>query len=622
MMKIKLIPIIISIIVSSHAQEKTTGLIPVIDSLYNTAKEIRRTKTDEAIKIATDAYDMSQQEGYKPGLLKNLRLLTYLHYYKREFDKSFEYIFEALDLAAKINDREGVAKAENIIGMLHRHLKEYDKAIEHYEKSLQSFREINNLKEVTKIYNNIAIVYSLQKNFEKAAEMYTRSLDIKIKSNDKKGLSKLYNNLGNLHYKMKDYDKAVSYFGNSINIKKELNDNVGIATTYFNISKINKDRENWNKALENLKTSLQFAGKVDDIKLNMEIYKSLASVYQKLKDDYNTFEYFQLYTKLKDSVFTIEKEKEIAKIREQYESEKKDEQIALQNARIERSNTQRTFLITAVSFLLILAVLISAGYYQKRKSNSLLNKQKNEISEINEQLEDANATKDKIFSIIAHDLRSPVVSLINMSDELKRNIESSDLPKVRESIPNFDRSVNSVNLMMENLFNWAVMQKGRIPFSPTEFNVADLAEQCIEINKPYAALKAVKILQNVEDEFYVFADVNMVRSVINNLLNNAIKFSNSGGTVTIILREHNGKVEITVKDTGEGISPEKKKTLFTFDGKKVKTGTGGERGTGLGLWMSKEFVERNSGEISVISSLGEGAAFIFTLPVEKSETFA
>ncbi len=606
----------------TSAQEKTTDAILVVDSLFNVAYKLRLKNTDKAMSIANDSYLISQELNYNSGIQKNLRLLTYIHYYKGELEKSFTYIFEALTFAEEINDNESIGKAENIIGMLHKHLKEYDKAIEHYEKSLKTFKTINNLSEVTKIYNNIAIVYSVQKKYNKAIEMYDKSLDIKTKLNDRKGLSKIYNNLGNLNYELEEYDKAISFFSKSINIKKELNDIIGIATTYRNISEIYKDLGKWNEALENLKRALEFSGEMDDINSKLDIYKSLASIYQELNDDYNTFEYFQKYTILKDSVFTIEKEKEIAKIREQYETEKKDKQIELQNVQIEKSDTENTLLTTAVSFLLILAVLISAGYYQKKKSNRLLNEQKKEISEINDRLKEANITKDKIFSIIAHDLRSPVVSLINMSDAMKKNIEVSDLNKIKKSLPDFDRSVNSVNLMMENLFNWAVMQKGSIPFAPTEFSIADLAEQCIEINKPYAALKSVSVLLNIEDEYYVYADVNMVRSIINNLLNNAVKFSNKGSIVTFELSEVEGKVIVSVKDNGEGIPSEKIDSLFNFDSKKIKTGTNGERGTGLGLRMCKEFAERNNGDISVISNIGEGTSFIVTLPSAKLETFA
>ncbi|MGD8782369.1 MAG: tetratricopeptide repeat-containing sensor histidine kinase [Ignavibacteria bacterium] len=622
MLKTSIFIIIILSLVFIEAQGKIAVGIPAIDSLYERAKEIRRTNTHEAIKIANKTYKMSKDAHYNSGIQNSLRLLTYLYYYKGELDRSFEYIFEALNLATKIRDFENIGKAESTIGMLNKHLKEYGKAIEHYANSIESFEKIDNQNEIAKNYNNIANIHSIQKNYKKAVEMYDISLDIKNKLNDKEGLSKIYNNLGNLHLKMKEYEKAIEYFTNSINIKKELDDIVGVAVTYSNISEAYKEQGRWNKALENLKTSENFAEDIEDMKLKMDINWSFASIYQKLKDYPNTFEYFQKYTNLKDSVFTLDKEKEIAKIREQYEAEKKDKQIELQNAQIEKSKTENTLLFAAVSFLLILAILISVGYYQKKKSNRLLNEQKNEISQINNQLKEANKTKDSIFSIIAHDLRSPVVSLINMSDVMKKNVESGDLKNIKKSFPSFNRSVSSVNLMMENLFNWAVIQRGTIPFNPTEFDITDLAEHCMEMNKAYADLKNINLIKTYGKEVYVFADINMARSIINNLLNNAIKFTGSNGTISVGLKETNGSVEVIVEDTGEGIPADKVNNLFNFDSKKIKSGTKGEKGTGLGLLMCKEFAERNNGEISIESKLGKGTAFTFKLPIIIQETIA
>ena len=130
------------------AQDKSMGSITTVDSLYEVAKELRRTNTNEALSITDKIYNISKEINYNAGLLKSLRLMTYLHYYKGELDKSFKYIYEALDISNNMKDLESIGKAENIIGMLHRHLKEYEKAIAHYEKSLHSFKEINNQKEI------------------------------------------------------------------------------------------------------------------------------------------------------------------------------------------------------------------------------------------------------------------------------------------------------------------------------------------------------------------------------------------------------------------------------------------------------------------------------------------
>ena len=159
MLKAKIFIILILSLTFTEAQEKITGGIPAIDSLYEVAKKIRRTNTNEAIEIANKTYEISKNVHYNSGIQNSLRLLTYLYYYKGEFNKSFEYIFEALNLATEIRDFENIGKAESTIGMLHKNLKEYNKAITHYEKSIEYFKQINDKNEMAANYNNLANIH-------------------------------------------------------------------------------------------------------------------------------------------------------------------------------------------------------------------------------------------------------------------------------------------------------------------------------------------------------------------------------------------------------------------------------------------------------------------------------
>jgi PAS domain S-box-containing protein len=235
------------------------------------------------------------------------------------------------------------------------------------------------------------------------------------------------------------------------------------------------------------------------------------------------------------------------------------------------------------------------------------------LKESNEELKKLNSTKDKFFAIIAHDLRSPFQSLLSTSELLSTEIETLS----QEDILFFSRGLHD-NLkrfygLLENLLNWSMMQKNMLEYKSTSINLYDAVNKIIEISNQNAVKKNISISNKVENEIFVIADVDMLLSVIQNLIINAIKFTQMEGEVIVSSVEKDGFVEVSVQDTGIGIDPEKSSKLFNFETIFTTNGTAGEKGTGLGLPLCKEFVERNGGKIWVESELGKGSKFIFTL---------
>ncbi|HPG32574.1 MAG TPA: HAMP domain-containing sensor histidine kinase, partial [Lentimicrobium sp.] len=230
-------------------------------------------------------------------------------------------------------------------------------------------------------------------------------------------------------------------------------------------------------------------------------------------------------------------------------------------------------------------------------------------------LRESNASKDKMFSIIAHDLRTPFNGLMAFSDILSTDYDSLSKEEVQEYIEVIrDLSRNTFNLL-EKLLQWSRLQTGRMEYKPTNFNFNDLVKAVIELLIANAMGKGIKLTSHIEPELNIFGDLNMAHAILRNLTSNAIKFTSQDGTVNITAHSiSENEAEITVSDTGIGMNQKQIDNLFKVDYQHSTKGTKGEEGTGLGLLLCKEFVDRNGGNIRVESEAGAGCKFIFTLP--------
>jgi PAS domain S-box-containing protein len=243
-------------------------------------------------------------------------------------------------------------------------------------------------------------------------------------------------------------------------------------------------------------------------------------------------------------------------------------------------------------------------------------KAENLIIESEEQLKELNATKDKLFSIIAHDLRSPFNNIIGLSDLLLENIISFE--ESEKYIKILNSSAKNTLVLLDNLLNWAKSKTGHLRFKPENILFSEIILKNISLNRLLAETKNISINYFSSDDVEVYADENMLKTVLRNLISNAIKFTNVGGNIKIYAILKQDHVEITISDNGIGMNEKKRKSLFDISSK-TTLGTANENGSGLGLVLCKEFVMKNKGEIWVESEEGKGSSFKFTLPLKASE---
>lgn len=254
----------------------------------------------------------------------------------------------------------------------------------------------------------------------------------------------------------------------------------------------------------------------------------------------------------------------------------------------------------------------------RQVQNNLERKKAEEaLRESEKELREANATKDKFFSIIAHDLKSPFSGLIPMTEILIEMLDDVD-PELKSIAKNLYKATVNTQKLLETLLDWARLQRQQIEFNPEIIDLAEIINLNIELFRENANQKEIELYTNAAPDTRVFGDEKMLTTVIRNLMNNAVKFTRAGGQIGITVENFdNDQLLVVVRDTGVGMNEMVIEKLFRIDESYKTTGTAGERGTGLGLIMCKEFVEKNGGAIWVESRVGEGSEFKFTLPITR-----
>ncbi len=237
-----------------------------------------------------------------------------------------------------------------------------------------------------------------------------------------------------------------------------------------------------------------------------------------------------------------------------------------------------------------------------------------ELKEHSKRLELSNATKDKFFSIIAHDLRSPFQNIVGISTLFSQEIEQLDRNTIKELSRELKNTVDNYINLQENLLNWAIMQLGKMQFAPERFLSRAKADEVIGYLSAYILNKDITVINNINAAAELYADANMIRAILLNLISNAIKFSMNRGKIEILMDETKDSIQITVKDNGVGMSETQIKNLFNLGIRTSTFGTEMEKGTGLGLILIKEMIEAHGGNISVQSRLGVGSEFSFSIP--------
>jgi len=272
------------------------------------------------------------------------------------------------------------------------------------------------------------------------------------------------------------------------------------------------------------------------------------------------------------------------------------------------------FRVIFISSLIIILVLFYYSRTRQLKNQKILLEKAVALKTI--ELKELNTSKDKFFSIIAHDLKNPFSTIIGFSEMLNEEINAEHPVKIKEFANMINTSAVQTLRLLENLLEWANSQRGKISFNPRPVNLNELLMEEVNVLSDIAKTKNIDLKNYLPDNLTISADKNMIRTILRNLISNAIKFTHKNGKVEVSAAIGNNQVEISVSDNGIGMTREFISKLFSIDADLSTRGTENEKGTGLGLFLCKEFVEKHHGKIWVESVPGKGSIFRFVIPSE------
>ncbi len=583
----------------------------------------------KALEYYFKSLEITKELGEEKALARIYRSIGNVYSDITSWDMALNYFLDALEIYKKNNDQNGLSAMYNNIGIIYQNNKDKDKALVYFQKSLEIEISINNEEGQASAYNNIGTVYDELGNKTKALEYYNKSYEINKKYNDEEGIAISLNNIGLICIDLGDYKKAYNNLIQSLEINRKRNDTYDIANINNNLAKLYLRQKKYDEAKNHLATSIKLAQQVDGKDILLEAYDFLYIIYSEENNYKTALKYYKLYAEMGDSLYSKEANNRIAETRIKYETEniesenellRKNNEIHL--LQLKRQKNLQRYWIGLTILILALAILGFSQVRLKKKTNNLLESKNNQLKDANDKLssseknlKELNATKDKFFSIIAHDLKNPFQALLGFSETLyTRHNELTDKEIKEYSKIIYESSQNLFNLL-GNLLQWSKSQLGNIKVSPEKINLSDIYDEATSLLTLTAEKKNIKLQNNIPDNFLVFADKHIVSTVLRNLVNNAVKFTNKGGEITTFAEIKNNEAIIAVSDNGIGIKPENIDKLFKIDYSYSTKGTENEQGTGLGLILCKELIEENNGRIWCESTYGKGSSFYFTLPV-------
>jgi signal transduction histidine kinase len=633
-----------------------------IKTLLAIGKYYEYVDVEKSKKLITEAQQLAEQKSL-PGEKADTYIgMAAVYRVSGDYHSALKEDTRALETAYLLNDSTRIGVATNNVGNDYYDLGDYDDAYHYFLLSYRfSHRGTNTLNRAITLHN-IGRVFKALGELNQSRQYLNGSRDMSIAVKDLEGEAFYFYEMGDVLLRERKYDSALNSFMKTISTSRQLEleelqpksmifiakilttkNEYSKALAYldsafhtyektkdaFGIAEVNLGRglthismKKNAEALRYIKTTLEQAKALNARTLELECFQHLSVIMEQQGDYKKSLEYYRAYAALEDSLFSQEAQNKLMRDQVAFETANKDFQIAtlsqqqeVQMSAIKKQEFVRNILVVIMALSGVLLFSVYRSGQRRRKINTLLLQHQEETEKRSEELEKLNQVKDKFFSIISHDLRSPINALAGILDLLDKGaITPEELPvHIKELRSRFHHT----RTLLNNLLDWTLLQMDKLNLQAGRIDLHKLVDENIELLASLQG-KEINIINEIPQPALAFADSNTVNLVIRNLLTNAIKFTNDGGKVRVQGTTKDSEWIISVKDTGIGMKPEVLKILFDKTAPYTTRGTANEKGTGLGLILCKEFVEKNGGRIWVESQEGLGSTFFFTLPKENN----
>lgn len=511
----------------------------------------------------------------------------------------------------------------NELGRVYTNADSTEEAFTNYTRLLQLARASKQEKREADALFYLGVLHMHKNHYDSAMIWHKDALRLKRKLQDKAGEIISLNTIGDLYLEMKNNDRALANYTVALEISQALKDDDAIAVSYNNAGKLYYQQKSYQRAIANFELGFQKAQHAKNPEQMKFSAGFLSQSYKELGDFKKSLQYREQSIEIESMIQQEKDERKLLDMESSSVLEAKEQAIDKLEAtrlahekQLAEEERTRYFLSAVIVLAVVIAGLVFYMYRSKRNSNLILQAANEKIIQQNTELQQLNATKDKFFSIISHDLKGPLNSLTSFSGLLINYFDSLSKEEIQTLAKDLDKSLKNLFALLENLLEWSRSQTGAIEFKPEAFNLSELVQENIDLLNAQAHTKEITLHYANAQPITVMAHKNSVTTVIRNLISNAIKFTPKGGTITLSATKSNEEALISISDTGVGMSIEVIDKIFRIDAKHSTKGTADEKGTGLGLVLCKDFVEKNKGSIGVQSEEGKGSTFYFTLPTQ------
>jgi signal transduction histidine kinase len=500
---------------------------------------------------------------------KNKELMDYCHFFRGYSFREKKLFKEAQSEMHLVSDKFRLYPLVNKnLGQISLELKEFEKAISYFKKVEKLPISNKQGYKISIIHQNLGICYLHLSQFTIAEKYFIKSLELQKKEKDTVSLISLYMDIANLYYLQYKDQQAIPYFEKAYSLSKKIKDFDKKKDASLNMAVVEENRGNYKKALTYRKESAQW----------------------------------------KDSLNNQNKVWALADYEKKYVVAQKQKQISLLKVENKLKDTQRNTMFFSALALLLLLVGGVYLYAQKVKNAKIILTQKIKLDEL-------NATKDQLFSIVSHDLRSSVNALKTSNAKLTTSLETKNYSELNHLLHQNSSIANGAYSLLDNLLHWALLQTKQLYFHKDSIHLYSIVQQ-IEYNyKPLLLDKAITFENVVSKNSFIWTDLDSLKIILRNLLDNAIKFSHENGKISIYTVETNDDFcKLVIQDSGLGMSRETINELLKDNELLAKKSNSEFIGTGLGMQLCKQMIQKNGGTLAIESELNLGTKIILTFP--------
>ncbi len=621
-----------------------------IDSVYHLSTSLNNKRG-----IAIANYQYAVLERQKGGYNEALRFIEkYLDYSKEvndsialanglyqkaivlddlgEDEKTTAIYYDILRIYEARNDSYSIATILNSLGEQLKSLGQIENAMDHYERALQLFIELGEKADIAIVYYNIGGTHQLRKNYDEALDYLNKALRIDQELESAWGMAYDYEAIGEVYSEQENYKEALKVHLKALEIREELQQKRELAESHTHVGTDYLKLKDYPKAKFHLEKAIQLAEEIGVKSEAQNAYEKMSMVYAASGDYKNALLFKDKFIAVKDSLFNETKSRQLQELQVKFDSEKKQAAISelekdaeIKDLLLERQRAIRNTIIALSVGILLFGYYLFNRYKKRQKRKREAEEKERQIEAERrktliekqrvEELEKIDKLKDEFLANTSHELRTPLSGIIGLSESLKDGAAGKLPSKAIENLDMISSSGKRLSHLVNDILDFSKLKNQDLILAPKPLDIRAVANVVLKLSQPLVQEKELKLVNAIPKDIpLVEADENRVQQMLYNLVGNAIKFTKKG-KVEIRAREKDKMLAISISDTGIGISKDKFQNIF----KSFEQGDGSTQrefgGTGLGLSVTKQLVELHGGTIDVVSELGKGSIFTFTLPL-------